>query len=79
MSGLGPDIPVKLSMSGTVITKVRSEFESAGINQTIHRLYLDVTCNVSVLTPYDVIEDSISNEIVLIENVIVRFSSFNLL
>lgn len=53
------------------MTKVRSEFESAGINQTIHRLYLDVTCNVNILTPYDVIEDSISNEIVLIENIIV--------
>lgn len=30
-----------------------------------------MTCNVSILTPYDVIEDTISNEIVLIENVIV--------
>lgn len=79
MSGLGPDIPIKLSMSGTVTTKVRSEFESKGINQTLHKLYLDVTCNVSVLTPYDVIEDSISNEIVLIENVIVRSNSFDIL
>lgn len=60
-----------MSISGTVLTKVRSEFEAAGINQTIHRLYLDVTCNVNILTPYDVIEDSISNEIVLIENIIV--------
>ena len=42
-----------------------------GINQTIHRLYLDVTSEVSILTPYDTIEDSISNEVVLIENVIV--------
>lgn len=60
-----------MSISGTVLTKVRSEFEAAGINQTIHRLYLDVTCNVNILTPYDVVEDSISNEIVLIENIIV--------
>lgn len=71
LSGIGPNIPLKLSTTGTVVTKVRSEFESTGINQTIHRLYLDVTCNVSILTPYDVVEDSIKNEIVLIENVIV--------
>ena len=71
LSGIGPNIPLKLSTTGTVTTKVRSEFESTGINQTIHRLYLDVTCNVSILTPYDVVEDSIKNEIVLIENVIV--------
>lgn len=71
LSGIGPNVPIKLSTTGTVITKVRSEFESTGINQTIHRLYLDVTCNVSILTPYNIIEDSISNEIVLIENVVV--------
>lgn len=71
MSGMGPNIPIKLSISGTVATKVRSEFEAAGINQTIHRLYLDVTCDVNILTPYDVVEESISNEIVLIENIIV--------
>lgn len=50
-----------------------------GINQTIHRLYLDVSCEVSILTPYDTIEDTISNEVVLIENVIVRFSSIDIL
>lgn len=68
---MGPNIKMKVATTGNVTTKVRSEFENAGINQTIHRLYLDVTCNVSILTPYNIIEDSISNEIVLIENVIV--------
>ena len=71
MSGMGPSIPMKLSTTGTVETNVRSEFESKGINQTIHRLYLDVVCKVSILTPYNTIEDSITNQVVLIENVIV--------
>ncbi len=62
---------MKLSTTGVVETNVRSEFESTGINQTIHRLYLDVVCNVSILTPYDTIDESITNQIVLIENVIV--------
>ncbi len=52
-------------------TKVRSEFESTGINQTIHRIYLDVKCKVSILTPYNVVEETITNEVVLIENIIV--------
>ena len=68
---MGPSIPMKLSTTGTVETNVRSEFESKGINQTIHRLYLDVKCKVSILTPYNTIEDSITNQVVLIENVIV--------
>ena len=71
LSGMGPSIPIKLSTTGNVITSIRSEFESSGINQTIHRLYLDITCNVSVLTPYNVVEESIKNEIMIIENVIV--------
>ena len=70
-SGLGPNIPIKLYTSGTVETKLRSEFESTGINQTIHRLYLDVQCQISILTPFNNIEETIKNQIVLAENVIV--------
>ena len=71
LSGLGPSIPINLQTSGSVETKVRSEFQSTGINQTIHRIYLDITCNVNILTPYNVVEESINNEVILIENVIV--------
>ncbi len=70
-SGMGPEVKVKLINSGTVETKVRSEFESTGINQTIHRIYLDVFCRVSILTPYNVIDRDISNEVMLAENVVV--------
>lgn len=71
LSGLGPDINIKFIDTGTVETKVRSEFESTGINQTIHRIYLDVKCKVSMLTPYNTVEETITNEILLAENVIV--------
>lgn len=71
LSGVGPDIRLKFINTGNIETKVRSEFESAGINQTIHRIYLDVSCNVSLLTPYNVVEEKVTNEIVLAENVIV--------
>lgn len=57
--------------AGALETKVRSEFESVGINQTIHRIYLDVSCTVSILTPYSVVDETIQNEVLLIENVIV--------
>lgn len=71
LSGIGPNIKIKFADSGTVETKVRSEFESAGINQTIHKIYLDVSCKVSILTPYNVTDETIKNEVVLAENVIV--------
>lgn len=71
VSGVGPRIPIKLALSGTIDTKIRNEFDDAGINQTIHRLWLDITCNVNILTPYEVVETQITSELVLSENVII--------
>ena len=52
-------------------TDLKSEFISKGINQTLHRVYLQVKCNVDILTPYDEISEEITNQILLLENVII--------
>ena len=56
---------------GNVLTNLKSEFTEAGINQTLHRVYLEVVCNVTILTPYQTITESITNQVLLIEGVIV--------
>lgn len=56
---------------GTVETDLKSEFKEAGINQTLHRIYLEVRCNVSILTPYDTINETIINQVLLAEGVII--------
>ena len=71
LSGSGPGIPIKISSIGNVETDLRSEFSAQGINQTLHRVYLQVDCEVSVLTPYNTISEKVSNQVLLIENVIV--------
>lgn len=71
LSGYGPSIPIRLSLVGNVETDLRSEFESKGINQTIHRIYLQVDCKINILTPYQQTEEKISNQVLLAENVIV--------
>lgn len=71
LNSRGPEIPIKISIIGNVETDFKSEFKSAGINQTLHRLYLQVDCKISILTPYDNIEENISNQVILAENVIV--------
>ena len=71
LSGMGPDIPIKISAVGNIETDFRSEFINQGINQTLHRIYLEVICNVKVLTPFKDIERKITNRILLAENVIV--------
>lgn len=71
LSGSGPGIPIKISSIGNVETDLHSEFSAQGINQTLHRVYLQVDCEVSVLTPYNTISEKVSNQVLLIENVIV--------
>lgn len=71
LSGKGPGVPIKISSIGNVETDLRSEFSEKGINQTLHRVYLQVDCEVSILTPYNSISEKISNQVLLIENVIV--------
>lgn len=71
LSGRGPGIPIKISSIGNVETDLRSEFSAQGINQTLHRVYLQVDCEVCILTPYNTISEKVSNQVILIENVIV--------
>ena len=56
---------------GNVETDLRSEFTAQGINQTLHRVYLQIKCEVKILTPFNIITQSIDNQVLLLENVIV--------
>ena len=71
LAGRGPGIDITISSIGNVETDLRSEFISQGINQTLHRVYLQVVCKVSILTPFHNMEREITNQVLLIENVIV--------
>lgn len=71
LSSIGPNIKINLSSIGKVNTEIKSEFESKGINQTIHRVYLQVNCIVNILTPYKNFEANVSNQVLLMENVII--------
>ena len=71
LSGSGFRIPIRISTVGNVKTDVRSEFKSKGINQTLHRLYLQIETEISILTPFNTIQESITNQLILAENIIV--------
>lgn len=71
LSGRGPYVNVKISSIGNVETDLKSEFISQGINQTLHRIYLQVDCKINILTPFNNIQKDITNQILLAENVIV--------
>lgn len=71
LSGSGPYIKVKMSTIGSVETELKSEFKTAGINQTLHQIYLDVCCEVSILTPFSTTTEKINNQILIAESIIV--------
>ena len=71
LSGFGPRIRLNICSSGSVDTDLRSEFISQGVNQTMHRVYLDIKTNVNILTSFKTIQKTIENQVLIAENVIV--------
>lgn len=70
ISGRGPDVEVRMSTIGEVTTELKSEFEEMGVNQTLHRLYINVNSNVSLLTPFKDVDEHITAQVLISETVI---------
>ncbi len=70
-AGRGPKINIKMEVIGNLDTDLKSEFTAAGVNQTLHRIYLEIKCNVIILTPFETIEEQIVNQVLLAERLIV--------
>lgn len=70
-SGVGPKISFRMSSIGNVETNLKSQFKTAGINQTLHQIYLEISCEILVLTPYDSVSEKIYNQILIAESIII--------
>lgn len=71
LSDIGPDIRVKLTLGGSAVTTIKSEFNSAGINQTVHRIYMIVDADISLTCPIIAYETNVISEYELCQTVIV--------
>ncbi len=69
--GVGPKISVQLVPVGTINTHFSSSFHSAGINQTIHRLYFQISASVGMVLPANTQNFVTEMEIALCESIIV--------
>lgn len=67
----GPKLRFKMKPVGYVTTSYRSEFQAAGINQTRHIIYIDVTTNVQVVIPTARNSISITSNVPIAESIIV--------
>lgn len=71
LSGLGPRLPVQVISVASAEGQYRNDFISAGINQTLHRIVLDITLNAKLLLPGGVVEMMVSTPVCVAETVIV--------
>ena len=71
LSALGPNIRVKVQSVGDVTTEYRNEFTAAGVNQTRHSIYLDVSATIYLLIPGKVLPVTVEESVCLAETVIV--------
>lgn len=51
LAGQGSSIHIKITPIGTCNSELFSEFESAGINQTRHKIYLQLVAEVDIILP----------------------------
>ena len=71
MSGFGPEISINVSVVGTVDTNIKSEFIAQGINQTLHRVYVNFDCEMKIVTPVNNFSQKVTNQVIIAEHVIV--------
>ncbi|HBR30977.1 MAG TPA: sporulation protein YunB, partial [Clostridiales bacterium] len=56
---------------GTVASEIRSDFKSAGINQSLHRIMLEFKICVSLLSPFASSSSEFVSSLCIAETVIV--------
>lgn len=71
LSERGPTVYVQVAPIGTVNCTFSSKFETAGINQTLHRIYVNVNGTVDLIVPTMHQTVEISTPILICETVIV--------
>ena len=67
----GPQLKVSIEPIGTVSVDFKTSFESAGINQTRHRIYLEAKTQVKVVIPLTTSTKEVKAQIPICETIIV--------
>ena len=71
LKNVGPSVGILLETGGNVKAKIKTEFTESGINQTLHRVYVDINTIVKIVTPVAVYSKEIESKILIAEAIIV--------
>ena len=71
LAGSGPPIEVRILPVGAVNAGFTTEFETAGINQTRHKISLTLTAQVELVIPTGAMEVQVVTQVAVAESIIV--------
>ncbi|MBR2915298.1 MAG: sporulation protein YunB [Clostridia bacterium] len=70
-SGLGPEIPIRATPVGNVVSKTKSSLVSGGVNQTKYELYIEFIACVEISGPLFTETREIKTELCIAQTVII--------
>lgn len=70
LAGVGPRIRIRIIPVSSVVCEFSSRFESAGINQTKHSLYLNAVADISIVMPSRTENFAVTTDILACESVL---------
>lgn len=71
LSAIGPKLPVKIVSVASADGLYRNDFIDAGINQTLHRIMLDISVDAGFLLPGGVVKLTVTAPICISETIII--------
>ena len=69
--GRGPSVNIKMMPIGSISSSYKSEFTTAGINQTNHKIYVTISSKINVVLPTANQTVETSTQVLICENIIV--------
>lgn len=70
-SNIGPSVSIKAEPIGNIEAKYSSQFESAGINQTRHKIYININTEVRIILPLSNDTINVNSQIPVAETIII--------
>ena len=71
LAGRGPEMLVKVIPVGAVSSEFITEFQSAGINQTRHKVYLQLSASIRIVIPTGAKTTNVTANMLVAESIIV--------
>jgi len=73
-AGMGPEVRFSFRMSSAPELLLKDEFTDAGVNQTRHRIYVELTTRLRVIAPFSRAEETVTATVLLAEGIIVGYT-----